>query len=118
MEAGLMKRMLLKGKREWGIGEKNVAEVEAGLMKRMLLKWKRDWWKECSWNGSRSDEKNIAENAWNGSELSPLQISINIDIIFCDELSATNCPWWIVLQWIVHNELSCDELYGNGIVQL
>jgi len=39
MEAGLMKRMLLNGSE---IDEKNGAEIEAGLMKGMLLKWKRD----------------------------------------------------------------------------
>ena len=40
-----MKRMLLNGSE---IDEKNGAEIEAGLMKGMLLKWKRDWWKDCA----------------------------------------------------------------------
>jgi len=35
--------------------------MEAGLMRRILLKWKREWWKKCSWNRSGSDENNVAE---------------------------------------------------------
>jgi len=27
-----------------GIGQKNIAEIEADLIKRILLKWKRDCW--------------------------------------------------------------------------
>ena len=37
---------------ESGSDDKSVAEMEAGVMKRKLLKSKRDWWKECWWNGS------------------------------------------------------------------
>jgi len=39
----------------------SVAEMEAGLVKRMFMKWKRDWWKEYCWNGSGSVEKIVAE---------------------------------------------------------
>jgi len=35
--------------------------MKAGLMERILLKWKREWWKKCCWNGSKSDENNVAE---------------------------------------------------------
>jgi len=67
-------------------------EMEAGSMKRILLKWKRDWWKVCCWNGSGNFYK--------------------INILFCDELSATNCPRRVVLRRIVRDELfatSCSR---------
>jgi len=54
-----------------GIDETNVAEMEARV-KRMFLKWERDWRKECCWNGSGKVYK--------------------VNILFCDELSATTCP--------------------------
>src|SRR6218665_401263 len=57
--------------------------MEAGLMKIMLLNWKRELLKRFP-----EMEANCP----------PLQISNNIDIIFCDELSATNCPRRIVLR--------------------
>ena len=50
------------------------------------MKWKRDWRKDCCWNGSGK--------------------LYEINILFCDELSATNypatnCPQRIVLRRIV-----------------
>jgi len=79
MEAGLIKRICWtwSGYDETNFAEmkaglmKNVAEMEAGVVKK-LRNWKRNWWKECCWNGSRKFYK--------------------INIWFCDELSATNCP--------------------------
>ena len=165
LEAVLMKRMLLKWKRdlwkecccngsgpyrpimewkwdwwkecsEWdrswwkgccwigsGIDEKNVAELEAGLMKGMLLNWKRDWWKECCWmeaglmkimllNWKRELLKRFPEMEAN---CPPLQISNNIDIIFCDELSATNCPRRIVLRRIVRKP---NTIHYKSTIQL
>jgi len=40
MEAGVMKICCGNGS---GINEKNIAETEAGLVKSMLLKWKREF---------------------------------------------------------------------------
>ena len=105
IEAWLMKLMLLTWKLEWwkyvaemeaGVTKRLFPEMEVGLMKLMLLswkleswkyvvelKWKRDWRKECCWIGSGK--------------------CYEIKILFCDELSATNCPRRIVR----------DELSGN-----
>lgn len=47
------------------------------------------------WSGCWIDEKNVAQMDANSV---PLQISSNINIIFCYELSATNCPGTI--SWI------------------
>jgi len=38
----------------------------------------------------------------------------DIKKIFCDELSATNCPRWVVRDELSCDELSCDELSATN----
>ena len=110
--------------------ETNVADMEAGVKENMLLKWKRDWWKEYCRNGSGIDKTNVDEMedgvmkicCWNGSGINDKNIAemeaglvkvccwigsgkfYKINILFCDELSATNFP-----RRIVRDELSATN---------
>jgi len=99
--------------------------MEVGLMKRILLKWKREWWKTCCWNGSGSDENNVAEMeaglmrimllkwkreswnkyCWSGSgsdekNVVEMEAVLTIKLLYI----ATNCP-----QRIVRDELSATN---------
>ena len=81
-----MKLMLRIG--SWSI-ENMLLNWKPDWLNKCYLKWKRDWRKECFWNGSGK--------------------FYEIYILFCDELSATNCP-----RRIVRDELSCDELSATN----
>ena len=122
MEAGFMKKLLLKVKRDWW---RNIAEMEAELIEKyswngsgidekycwngsgidenILQKWKWDWWKILlKWRRN-----------WWKTLLNENEIFLKINII----KFAPNCPGRIVASncpcRIVRAKLSCAELSGH-----